>query len=377
MEQEMTLPDGKKRFLSPYRELSPEEQAEKLAQAGGKLPIRFKCPLGIKVEWHDLVRGPVSFLSDEIGDFIICKSNGSPLYNLAVVCDDAEMKITHVLRGEDHISNTPKQLLLYAAHGYAPPQFGHVPLIVGMDRARLSKRHGATSVSSYREMGILPEALANFLVLIGWAPSGESEAANQEMFSREEMVRYFNPQEIGKSAGAFNIEKLNHFNGLYIRSLPPAEFSKQLQPFVPADWLAYRGEEYASQALALYQDKLVTLTEIEQHAWYFFRDPVEEDYNEKSLAKFLTGNEQAPAVLSSLYASFAALSEGEWDEEHLAPLVEGFCESSGLGKGKVMQPWRVALTGDKISPGFFDLIVTLGREAVLRRAKPWLARLGA
>ena len=242
--------------------------------------------------------------------------------------------------------------------------------IVGMDGARLSKRHGATEVGAYRRMGILPEAMVNFLLLIGWAPKD-----NKELFTREEMLKYFNPADINKAAGAFNPEKLNHFNGLYIRALSPEQFLERLKPFMPAEWLGYRGADYARTALALFQDKVVTLSEIADHAWYFFRDPQEDDYNESTVAKFLVENEQAAEIIGTLYAQFSELDDSSWDEEHLAALVDALCERLELGKGKVMQPWRVALTGDKISPGFFDLVVTLGKETVLRRVKPWLERL--
>jgi len=377
-EEEMTLPDGKRRLFSPYRDLTPDEQRAAFEQAkreGRGLPLRFKCPRGREVAWPDIIRGPVSFLSDEIGDFIFYKSSGHPLYNFAVVCDDHEMAVTHVLRGEDHISNTPKQILLYHALGWEPPAFGHVPLILGMDRARLSKRHGATRVEAYREMGVLPEALANFLVLIGWAPGGESGALNQEIFTREEMIRHFHPEEIGKSAGAFNIEKLLHFNGLYLRALSPAEFFARLKPYLPAGWLEYRGEDYAKRACVLYQDKLTLLGEIEGNAWYFFREPDEADYNADAVGKFITGNADATRVLRGLYERLAALPSELWTVEGLEPLVEALCAELGLGKSKLMQPWRVALTGDKISPGFYDLLAVLGRDAVLRRAAPWLEQL--
>jgi glutamyl-tRNA synthetase len=310
------------------------------------------------------------------------------------------MEITHVLRGEDHISNTPKQLLLYDALGWARPQFGHVPLIVGMDRARLSKRHGATRVEAYREMGVLPEALVNFLVLIGWAPSGNSAAANQELFTREELIRYFNPGEIGRSAGAFNAEKLHHFNGLYIRALAPDEYFAQVKTFLPEEWLAVRGEDYAKAVCLLYQEKLITLGEIAPNAWYFFTAPRDAPdgaaaesangagegeegapaygyYNPKAVAKHLIANADAARVLHGLYALLEAQPEARWTPAELEPLVEQVCAETGLGKGKVMQPWRVALTGDAVSPGFFDLLSVFGREEVLRRAKPWVERLEA
>ncbi len=401
IEAEMTGADGKKLLFSPYRDQTEAEQRAaymRAHEAGHGLPVRFKCPRGVKLEWHDTVRGPLSFMSDEIGDFVIWKSSGQALYNFAVTCDDHDMEITHVLRGEDHISNTPKQLLLYDALGWERPEFGHVPLIVGMDRARLSKRHGATRVEAYREMGVLPEALANFLVLIGWSPSGHSAAANQELFTREEMVRYFEVSAIGKSAGAFNADKLNYFNGLYIRALAPDALFDCLKPYLPAEWIEYKGQAYAQAVCALYQDKLVTLGEIAQNAWYFFAAPQDAPpeadaggaegaeeadsastgygyFSAKSVAKHLTGNADAPRVLGGLYTALVALPEAQWTVAGLEPLVDQLCAATGLGKGKVMQPWRVALTGDAVSPGFYDLLAVLGREEVLRRAKAWVERL--
>jgi glutamyl-tRNA synthetase len=289
-----------------------------------------------------------------------------------------------VLRGEDHISNTPKQLLLYDALGWPRPVFGHVPLIVGMDRARLSKRHGATKVEAYREAGVLPEALFNFLLLIGWSPSGNIEAlANKELFSIEEAIEAFDPWSIGKSAGAFNTEKLEYFNGLYIRALSPDAFFEALRPFLPAGWLDYRGEDYAKRACLLYQEKLTTLSEIAENAWYFFREPSppdapgETDFNLDTVEKLLIGNADAPAIIATLYSRFEALSEADWTTQKLEAIVDAYSAESGLGKGKLMQPWRVALTGDKVSPGFYDLLAVLGRETVLARARPWIAKLSA
>jgi glutamyl-tRNA synthetase len=393
-EAEMTLPDGKKRLFSPYRDLPADEQREafmKATEVGSGLPLRFRCPRSAAIEWHDLIRGEVRFDSEEIGDFIIWKSSGQVLYNFAAACDDHDMEITHVLRGEDHISNTPKQLLLYDALGWPRPVFGHVPLILGMDRARLSKRHGATRVEAYREMGVLAEALANFLLLIGWAPGGLSEALNRELFTRDEMIRLFHVEEVGKSSGAFNLDKLLHFNGLYIRGLSPEEFFERLRPYLPTGWLEHRGEDYARCACTLYQDKLTLLSEIEQSAWYFFIDPAlrsadeeppdAEDprsaigfYNAQAVAKFLTGNPDAPRVLGGLFDLFDKCTE--WTQDALTPLVEGFCGEIGLGKAKVMQPWRVALTGNTMSPGFYDLLSVLGSDTVLRRVQPWIGTAG-
>jgi glutamyl-tRNA synthetase len=368
---EWTDEHGKKLLFGKHRDISIEEQ-RRLRESGRPMPIRFKCPHDVTIEWNDIVRGPVSFKSAEMGDFVIVKSNGNPLYNFAVVCDDADMQISHVLRGEDHISNTPKQLLLYRALGLEPPEFGHVPLIVGMDRARLSKRHGATRVEAYREEGYLSEAMVNFLVLIGWAPKD-----NTELFeSRTQLIEYFDPFSIVKSAGAFNTDKLDHFNGLYLRRMSPDEFFAALRPFIPDAWIEQRGADYARDVCALYQDKLVKLTEIVDNAWYFFQDPREDSehgYNPASVDKLLLNNSDAPNVLAELYARFNA--QDDWSAAALEQTVDAFCEESGLGKGKVMQPWRVALTGDKVSPGFYDLLAVLGQETVLRRAQPWVEKL--
>ena len=386
--EEMTEVDSegreRKKLFSPYRELSLPEQQDALERAQGALPVRIKCPRGLELRFNDIVRGEVVVNSDELGDFIVQKSTGQLLYNFAVTCDDEDMHVTHVLRGEDHLSNTPKQLLIYRAMGWEPPVFGHVPLIVGHDRAKLSKRHGSTAVDNYKENGTLPEALVNFLALIGWAPKD-----NRENFTLRELVDVFNPADIGKSAGMFNAEKLSYFNGLYIRGLDPQEFYERVRPFCPSHWDDLRGGAYVERVCALYQDKLTRLDEIERNAWYFFTPPEELPagreysadetgyYNPKSTAKFITGNEQAPLVLGGLYARLSELGDDAWNSARLEALVDEFCAANGeLGKGKVMQPWRVVLTGDQVSPGFFDLIVVLGREETLARAKPWVEKIG-
>ena len=373
--EEMTRPDGSKLLFSPYRDLSPEEQQQKLQAAGDGLAIRFKCPGtetgGPDVSWDDMVRGRVTVNAKEIGDFVIAKRNGKPLYNFAVTCDDAEMRITHVLRGEDHTSNTPKQLLLYEALGFEPPVFGHMSLILGPDRAKLSKRHGATAVHLYKEAGYLPEAMNNFFALIGWAPKD-----NREEFTLDELIEVFRAQDIGKSGAMYNADKLDNINATYIRKLSKDELFERLRPYLPEGWIDYRGEDYASRVCALYQDKIIKLAEIGDNAWYFFRDPGDEDYNGKTVEKFLTDFDQAGVILGRLLNAFEGISETDWTEENLSAPVDALCEELGLGKGKVMQPWRVALTGDKISPGFYDLLVTLGRETVLRRARPWAQKLG-
>jgi glutamyl-tRNA synthetase len=259
-----------------------------------------------------------------------------------------------------------------------------VPLIVGSDRAKLSKRHGSTAVENYKENGTLSEALVNFLALIGWAPKD-----NREDFTLAELIEVFNPADIGKSAGMFNVEKLKYFNGIYIRGLKADEYYERLKPFCPPHWFEYRGEEYVKRAVLLYQDKLVQLNEIERNAWYFFTPPEpllegkEYDadelgyYNPKSVEKFITGNEQTAIVVGELYKLLDDVGEDDWNHARLESLVEEFCTAhDGLGKGKVMQPWRVMLTGDQVSPGFFDLIVVLGREETLARAKPWAEKIG-
>ncbi len=357
--------DDKAKFDENCRERPLSEQLKLLAN-NPALPLRLKVEMGRDIVFQDLIRGEVRVSTDEIGDIVIVKSTGGPVYNFSCVVDDATMDITHVLRGDDHLSNTPKQLLIYEKLGWEPPQFAHLPLIVGMDRARLSKRHGATSITAYRELGILPEALVNFLLLIGWAPKDD-----REEFTRDEMIAAFSLDGIGKSAGAFNTEKLFWFNGKYIRSLSDEEYQRQVFEFVPREWKKAKRDDYIAKVVLLFKDRLTHFAEIEELAWYFFRAP--DDYNEEAWKDIMAGNENAALVLKEIPAALKALPEFEC--ERIEKLVRSYAKDKKLKLKDAIQPMRVAITGDRFSPGFFEMAELLGVNEVTKRCSTALAKL--
>ena len=252
--------------LCEYRTMDPVEAAT-LKDVKSDYIIRFKTPAGRKIGFADLIRGELSFDSDLLGDFSIAKRPDIPLYNFAVVADDYEMRISHVIRGEDHIANTPKQILLAEALGFTQPVWAHLPLILGPDRSKLSKRHGATSVDEYREQGYLPEALVNFMALLGWNPGGE-----REIFSKEELIREFSLEKVQKSGAVFDVKKLDWINGEYIRRLPPEELLKRANTFLPSNYTLYP-IPYTLHVLVLEQPRLHKLSEIGERTDYFFRPP--------------------------------------------------------------------------------------------------------
>ncbi|MCD6283263.1 glutamate--tRNA ligase [bacterium] len=360
-------PDEKPKFDENCRERPLSEQLKLLAK-NPALPLRLKVDRGRDIAFTDMIRGQISVSTDEIGDIVIVKSTGGPVYNFSCVIDDATMNITHVLRGEDHLSNTPKQLLIYEKLGWEPPQFAHLPLIVGMDRARLSKRHGATSVTAYRELGILPEALVNFLLLIGWAPKDD-----REEFTRDEMIGAFSMDGIGKSAGAFNTEKLFWFNGKQIRSLSDEEYLRHIFEFVPNEWKKAKRDDHIAKVMLLFKDRVTYFAEIEELAWYFFR-PTEE-YNEDAWQRIIAGSDSAEMVLKEIPAALKALPE--FDCEHIEEVMRGYAKDKGLKLKDVIQPLRVAITGDRFSPGFFEMAELLGASEIARRSSALLAKLSA
>ncbi len=355
--------------LCEYREMNPEE-AGMLTEAKSDYIIRFKTPAGRKIEFHDLIRGDLSFESDLIGDFSIAKRVDVPLYNFAVVVDDHEMKISHVIRGEDHISNTPKQILLAEALGFPLPQFAHLPLILGQDRSKMSKRHGATSVSEYREAGYLPEAFLNFMALLGWNPGDD-----REIFSKEELIREFSIEKVQKSGAVFDVKKLDWMNGEYIRQKSVKELTTLCVPFLEKVGLRQaqaispersRGttkkrDDYLEKIIALEQPRLKKLSEIGERVDYFFREP---EYDKELLRwKDMTDIE----ISKSLHESIAILKkyDGALTKEKLE---SAFLAAIGDGdKGRLLWPLRVALSGKKASPGPFEIMEVLGVEKSLRR----------
>ena len=333
--------------------------------ADAPFTIRFKAPLDGETVVRDVLRGPVVFQNAEMDDLIIVRSDGSPTYNFCVVVDDATMAITHNIRGEDHLPNTPKQVLMYQALGYEPPLFAHVPLVLGLDRARLSKRHGAESVLSYREAGYLPDALNNYLVRLGWSHG------DQEIFTHAELIAAFSLDALGSSAGVFNPEKLEWVNAQHLKRLPPAELARLVKPFIAAHGWTVRGDDaWLATLVATLQERAKTLVELVDLAQYYFADDVTID--PAAAAKHLVGA-NADAV-GALRAALAAVSS--WNAAAIQAAFESVLGRYQLPLGKLAQPVRVALTGGAVSPGIFEVAEVLGRVRVLERLDRALPLIG-
>ncbi|MBI2054547.1 MAG: glutamate--tRNA ligase [Candidatus Sungbacteria bacterium] len=339
--------------------------------AGGeKSIIRFKTPAGENLKFNDLIRGEITFESSLLGDFSIAKDPDTPLYNFAVVVDDEEMKISHVIRGEDHISNTPRQILIQRALGFGSPQYAHLPIILAADKTKLSKRHGATAVSEFRQAGYLPEALVNFMALLGWNPGGD-----REMFSMAELIDEFNLAKVHKSGAVFNIEKLDWLNGEYIRMKTPAELTALATPYL-SDFLKFPipndqfPTEYVEKVIALEQPRLKKMSEIGERGEYFFRDP--EYAAELLFWKNMNGEEirqsldKSREVILNIKPSPTA---EEIESEFSAAIRAG-------DKGPILWPLRAALTGKKASAGPFDIAAILGREKTIARIDRAIQKLG-
>ena len=327
--------------------------------------IRFKAPATGTTVVDDRVKGPIAFQNNELDDFIICRSDGMPMYNLAVVVDDITMGINTIIRGDDHVNNTPKQILLYKALGAPLPLFAHVPMVLGNDRSRLSKRHGAMSVTEYREMGYLPDAMLNYLVRLGWSHG------DQEFFTRPELIEKFSLDNIGKSAGIFDPAKLLALNAEHIREAPPEALVAPLQPFVKAHNVALPDNLPMEMVITTLQPRSKTLVEMAAGALFYFQSPIV--YEDKAAAKFLK-----PSALEPLQQLTTALTQLErFDEDQIESAFVQTMETTGLKLGKIAQPVRVALSGKTVSPGIFEMIRVLGREETLKRINQALAFIEA
>jgi glutamyl-tRNA synthetase len=326
-------------------------------QAGRPFVIRFKTPLSGAVGFDDLVRGRISFQAEELDDLIIFRSDDTPTYNFTVVVDDALMGITHIIRGDDHINNTPRQIVIYEALGYPIPQFAHVPLIHGKDRTRLSKRHGATSLLEYRKDGFLPEALLNYLARLGWAHG------DQEVFSREELIDKFDLKNVGKSAGIFDIDKLLWLNGHYLKTLPEQTIADRLVPFIEEMGFDAGERTKLVQIVINLRERAKTLKEMAVMAAFFFTENIE--YDPKARDKFLTPHTKP--LLEQFLAGFKDLPG--LDQEAQRPLLEGLARDYNRKMVDVIQPIRVALSGRTVTPGIFEIISILGMESVIRRVE--------
>ncbi len=364
---------GKETFKYDRRcDRLPAEEVARRVAAGETFAVRFRVPEG-ETMWDDLVHGTIAFPNKDVEDFVILRSDGTPIYNMAVVSDDIAMRITLVMRGDDHISNTPKQILLYRALGADVPQFGHVPMIHGLDGKKLSKRHGATAVGDYRHQGILPSAMVNFLALLGWSPGGD-----REVMSLDEMVELFSPDGLQKKAAIFDPKKLEWMNGQHISRTPATELEPLVTPLMleagiaTSTELAARHEWYLGLIDLLKVRARIVGDIVKQAGPYFAADI---PYEEQAARQHWKDPAAAADLLRLTRARLAALEP--WMPGAMEQALRELAEERGVAGGKIFQPLRVALTGTSVSPGIFEVLVVMGRELALRRldnALRWLAQ---
>ena len=324
--------------------------------------IRFKCPQEGNVVVKDLLRGNVTFDMAELDDFILFRSDGTPTYNFVVVVDDADMRITHVIRGDDHLSNTPRQALMYDALGFPRPQFAHISMILGSDKSRLSKRHGATATLAYRDMGYLPAALVNYLARLGWSHG------DQEIFTQEEMIEHFSLEHVTISAAVFNPEKLEWVNEQWIQKSTPEELVDPLETALIKEGILPedhgKSKDDLVKIIPSLQQRAKTLVEMAHGAEFYLKDAV--TFDEKAKAKFL--NPEIKPLFDKLVAGLESMAE-PLDHDAVETLFKQTVEEAGLKLGKLAQPVRVALTGKTASPGIFDVVLLLGKNTTLERLK--------
>jgi glutamyl-tRNA synthetase len=325
--------------------------------------VRFRQPEEGVTVVDDMVRGKVAFQNSELDDLIIARSDGTPTYNLTVVVDDMDMGISHVIRGDDHLNNTPRQINILRALGAEPPRYGHLPMILGPDGTKLSKRHGAVSVMQYRDEGYLPEAILNYLVRLGWSHG------DQEIFTLDELVRLFDIGDVNQSASAINPEKLLWLNQHYIRTLDPDHVARELSWHLGQIGIDPSTGPEPRDVVLVQRDRCHTLREMAEASVYFYREFAE--YDEKAFQKNLTP--EALPVLQALHDGFRAL--GAWEKEALHQVVLRTGEMLGLKLGKVAQPLRVALTGSTMSPSIDETLGLVGRERTLTRIERAQAKI--
>ncbi len=317
--------------------------------------IRFKAPTTGTTIVKDIIKGNIVFQNSEQDDFIVCRSDGTPTYNFVVVVDDITMGINTVIRGDDHLNNTPRQIMLYNALGSPLPAFGHVPMVLGKDRTRLSKRHGATSVTAYRDMGYLPDALINYLVRLGWSHG------DQEFFSRDELIEKFTLENIGKSPGIFDQEKLLALNADHIKAASPRNLSNHLLPFLKERGCIAEKGDFLDSVIKTLNTRSKTLIDMADGSLFYYAKSI--SYEEKAAKKHLK-----PASLSALQLLIDQLESLElFNENSLENAFKKVMETTGLKLGKIAQPVRVALTGKTVSPGIFEIIEVLGKKQVISR----------
>lgn len=355
------LEAGRKEAMKQGRALKYSGKCRELKEPvpGVDPVVRFRMPQQGNTYVDDLIKGNVVFENEQLDDLIILRSDGTPTYNLTVVVDDVDMGITHVIRGDDHLNNTPRQVQLYNALGYAVPKFAHLPMILGSDKARLSKRHGATSVMAYYDMGYLPEALVNYLVRLGWS------YGDQEIFSKDELIQYFAFDNVGKAAAVFNPEKLLWLNSQYIMQSSPERLVDLVIPFLVKEDIISDGQDmdktWLAKAVSTQKERAKTLVELAASLRYYIADDI--TYDEKAKAKFL--NAESRELLSELKDGLQAMDT--FSEQEIEQLFRTIVEKHGIKLGKLAQPVRVALTGGTQSPGIFEVLDVMGKDKVIRR----------
>lgn len=351
------------------RDLSPQEQAQKKAK--GITPVvRFKTPLNGQTRFRDLIWGEMVFENSTIDDLVLLKSDSYPTYHLANVVDDHEMRISHVIRAEEWLSSTPRHVLLYEALGLEPPQFAHLPMLLGTDRSKLSKRHGAVSVTEYREQGYLPEAMVNFLALLGWSLDDKTE-----ILSRQELIDSFSLERVSRTAAIFNKDKLDWMNGLYIRRLSLADFTQRALPFLDRDLSPEVKRplliDYVKQIMPLIQERARTLAEVAELTQFFFVDNLDYDTN-LLISKDMSQQSTIPA----LDIARQRLEKLEpFSAESLEALLRPLATELGLKTGQLFGALRTATTGRTAAPPLFQTMAVLGKERCLKRIEAALDRL--
>jgi glutamyl-tRNA synthetase len=350
--------------------LDPAEVRRRM-DAGEPHTIRFRVPAGT-TEWDDMVHGLTRFSNDDIEDFVILRTDGTPVYNLAVVSDDVAMEITHVIRGDDHLSNTPKQLLLYRALGAPEPRFAHLPMILGPDGKRLSKRHGATAVGEYREQGILPNALLNFLALLGWNPGDE-----QEIMLPHELIARFSIERVNKKSAVFDPIKLEWMNGQHISRTPAPELLPLVVPALVETGLTTVQDiedrlDWFHALVDLVKPRARTLGGIVEQSYAYLAPDV--DYEPAGVEKHWKDPEAVAQRLEAVLASLSALDD--WTPDQIEAALRRTADELGVGFGKLVHPLRLALTGATVSPGIDQVVAQMGVELVKRRIEGAVERLG-
>jgi glutamyl-tRNA synthetase len=326
--------------------------------------IRFLSPDEGKTVVEDLIQGRVEFDNTELDDLIILRSDGLPTYNFSVVVDDATMGITHVIRGNDHLNNTPRQIQIYQALGYPIPQFGHVPMILGPDKKKLSKRHGAQSVMEYKNFGYLPQAVVNYLVRLGWS------YGDQEEFTREELIEKFSLEAVGKSAAAINPGKLDWLNSQYIKKIELDELIRRVQPFIEAKGYSNIDPDLLRKAVLSFRERAKTLVEMAELSEFYFREEIV--YDEKAVGKFL--NQETLSMFNQVITSLS--KEAILGKERAHQLIQQLAETRGEPLVKIAQPIRLALTGRTVSPPIDEVMEVLGKEKVIKRLKKAIEKIG-